>query len=364
MVPRWLLVVAAGGFTVVLNGFVIPILLSNYPEFFSSNPYALPVAIFISLIFVLPFAIHYSHPIYLWIHAHYEGTLMSWVIVIAIGAASGAGLAALGYGLFLKHAALLQRQAPRPITNSQAIAVLIPLMSYPDHIEIPGNDNFDDPNRYAYDNLRMMVFQATRANRNDRFSYTSGLLQLYVLLQLRQLGRGSERLDSILKLRKGKMQDRVVTNVVVPPIVPPDVVDYPTDKLLHLVEGNPFLNAGDRKLAEMKPFKVPRGSTIELEHREGAATPNGVAQDIVRIERPGFYTLEFACAPSMGATGLPPGFVISDHKIAHSVESVGVTITMTYRIERNQPEYVIQDYQQWAENLFDGLKGTLPARQR
>lgn len=111
VVPRWVLDAAGGALSLVLNGIVIPLLLAQHPQFFMSNPYALPVAVGVSLFFLLPFVLHYSQPFYRRVSVRFAGRskAMVWSVVLGVGAIVGAGLSGLGYGLFLKHSASLEQ---------------------------------------------------------------------------------------------------------------------------------------------------------------------------------------------------------------------------------------------------------------
>lgn len=111
VVPRWLLDAAGGALSLVLNGIVIPLLLAQHPQFFMSNPYALPVAVGVSLLFLLPYVLHFSQPFYRRVSVRFAGRskAMVWSVVLGVGAIAGAGLSGLGYALFLKHSASLEQ---------------------------------------------------------------------------------------------------------------------------------------------------------------------------------------------------------------------------------------------------------------
>jgi hypothetical protein len=91
----------------VLNAFVIPILIQQYPDFFESNPAALPLAVIATLLLLLPLACHHSWKIFGLINGRIgsKHPSMAWISVIAIGALIGGASAGGGYWLYLRHTA-------------------------------------------------------------------------------------------------------------------------------------------------------------------------------------------------------------------------------------------------------------------
>jgi hypothetical protein len=107
MVPPWLLDAAGFLALLFLNGLVIPLLIENYPEFFKSNPRALPLALGVTLLCLFPFVWHHSPKFFRLIDSRIGVTSLSmaWFIVILMGCAAGGLISGGGYWLFLKHTA-------------------------------------------------------------------------------------------------------------------------------------------------------------------------------------------------------------------------------------------------------------------
>src|SRR5258708_25912694 len=104
---RKILEILAAVGSIVLNGFVVPLLIEQYPEYFKDNPWILPISVVVSASLALPLLLHYLIPVLIGGIHRQLGTrypVMAWIVVIAGGAVVGAGIAAGGSSLFLKHA--------------------------------------------------------------------------------------------------------------------------------------------------------------------------------------------------------------------------------------------------------------------
>src|SRR5205807_449897 len=119
---RKLLEILAAVGSIVLNGIVVPILIEQYPEWFKDDPWILPVSVVLSAALAAPLLLRELAPsvlgsVHRQIGARYP--VMTWLVVIGIGASVGAGLAAGGYWLLLKHERHLAKSHPSTPDTSQ-----------------------------------------------------------------------------------------------------------------------------------------------------------------------------------------------------------------------------------------------------
>src|SRR5258708_1355482 len=129
---RKILEILAAVGSIVLNGFVVPLLIEQYPEYFKDNPWILPISVVVSASLALPLLLHYLIPVLIGGIHRQLGTrypVMAWIVVIAVGALVGAGIAAGGYWLLLKHERhLAKSHLPNPPDNGASITP-VPLHS-------------------------------------------------------------------------------------------------------------------------------------------------------------------------------------------------------------------------------------------
>ena len=112
----------------IVNGFLLPVLIAQYPEFFERNPYALPVFVGLTLLCLVPLLWHYLSSFHALVNGRWSRTPVAWLIVMAAGAIMGSGIAALGYSLFIRHQQHLSeqdttRQPPLPAAPVATVSV-------------------------------------------------------------------------------------------------------------------------------------------------------------------------------------------------------------------------------------------------
>lgn len=105
----------------MLNAFLIPILIQQYPDFFESNPEALPLALAATLVLLLPVAWHHFRNLLGLIHERFGGKhpSMAWIAVIVIGALVGGLASGGGYWLYMKHTAHATRTAENRLRSQR-----------------------------------------------------------------------------------------------------------------------------------------------------------------------------------------------------------------------------------------------------
>jgi hypothetical protein len=122
---------------------------------------------------------------------------------------------------------------------------------------------------------------------------------------------------------------------------------------MHTLGDNEFLDQIKRSLWTTRPFYLPRGTTVTLLEKP---PKEDVLQSIVRLERLGYYRLDFILIPSFGMQGqAPAGF----RTPIQNVNAYTVIVTMNYEVHRKGDGFEPETYTQWAESLFSGLKNIM-----
>jgi hypothetical protein len=241
-----------------------------------------------------------------------------------------------------------------PITKSLRFTAVIPLTDASQSVPVPMNTNNEDPKADFYQDLLGMTARPDQPppgvtykerkldSPGDKFLFVTRLMQYYVLHSLRVLQGG----------RKGTKwtAGKGVTAIDVMPIIAPDATPYPTDALIHALVDSEFFNPGDRMFWTARPFQLPHGTNISLAERQPKDSP---FECFVRLERSGYYRIDFVTSPSIAIQGQPPaGFQTP----TPSVNSYPVTVTMNYEVQRRGDGFEPDIYARWADSLFSGLK--------
>ena len=271
-------------------------------------------------------------------------------------------------------------QSLQPVSKSSSFSTVVPvatvLLGRPFR-RIPFDENINDPRADFYRALAMLgqrpfenppgiTFQEKPlGDPNVARVFLAQLLQYYTLCRIRELQHGVVAFSVTKFLGKEPAEAKAID---VPPVPVPDPVPYSIDSLFRALEGNEFLNLyvysksakdgvetphwdqPERTYWQNRehPFQVPRGTSISFSGNDHDPERNG------RLERPGFYKLQFSVVPLFGAKGsLPENFYTS----WPGVDSYSCRITMTYEIQqRADGGFAPNLYAQWAGDLFAGLK--------
>jgi hypothetical protein len=114
----------------------------------------------------------------------------------------------------------------------------------------------------------------------------------------------------------------------------------------------------------LRQVNFPKYTKFSLIERPSSPT-TGVAQYIVRLERPGYFLIDFTITPTIGpitVTGvsgasIPRGFQPNPGE-APTIVGYPFIVTMKYEIHRTNDgqSWTEEDYVKWADGLFAGLK--------
>ncbi len=250
-------------------------------------------------------------------------------------------------------------QASLPITKTDRFATLIPFHGEWKNIPVPLNENLTDPHEEFYSEL---VSLASRPDKqptgwppykerrfesgDEQFAFVTRLTQFYVFHSIYWMGKG---VAGGMKWTAGVG----VTPIEKKPISPPDAAPYPTGVLLDALSGNEFLKPMDRELFEVKALNMPTGTRVSfLEHANPAK--GEVFTCTVRLERPGYFRIDFQIQPGVAMSNqLPAGFSSS---AVQGTTTYTIGVTMNYEIQRRSDGFHTEQYAAWADALFEGLR--------
>jgi hypothetical protein len=261
------------------------------------------------------------------------------------------------------------RVAPLPpLKKVDKFATVVPFDASNKNMPVPMNINYNDPKARFYGDLLGLAGRPAKqqdgtawpVERNFNSPDAAGvfigrLLQFYVFRSIDELQRDSEGIQWT-----AEQGSKPIVRVG---IVPPDSTPYPTKVLLAELSKSEFLRAGDRMLWERsRPVSLPKHTKLSLiEHPSSPTT--GVAQYIVRLERPGYLSLDFKVTQTLGpitvggvsGASVPKGFQPTPG--GAPIVGYPFIVTMTYEIHRiKDGEFQTEDYAKWADALFAGLK--------
>jgi len=245
-----------------------------------------------------------------------------------------------------------------PLVKSLRFSVVVPFTTSSKNVPIPMNVNRDDPKTDFYSDLLTLASRPDQPppgisykerkldTPDEKIIFINRLMQYYVLHSLRILQRGRQG----TKWTAGKG----VTAIDVNPIPTPDETLYSIEALKQALGDNEFFNQQmERPLWTVRPFFVPRDTQISFIEKP---PKENVVESTVRLERPGYYRLDFILTPSFGMEGqAPAGFQTP----TQNVSSYTVVMTMKYEFQRTPEDFESEIYAQWAESLFSGLRNIM-----
>jgi hypothetical protein len=242
-----------------------------------------------------------------------------------------------------------------PIERTVKFAVMIPFDTAPNAFPIPHDENPDDPMFRTYGDLASLATKETMppsardaVNKGERTSWNSvpvstedapaffgKLLRYYILTSIDNLQRNSVTvaIGYPAEARAG--------------IEPPNVVPYPNKKLFRELAKSSFYWPFEWE--HKPPIRMPKGTEIRFAEEEKPAAY------LVRLERPGYFKIEYKVTQSMG-TGVgsvPKNFATSR---ASTTMQWAFFVTMHYTIyDSDDNDFNPSLYAQWADALYDGL---------
>jgi hypothetical protein len=257
---------------------------------------------------------------------------------------------------------------PPPITKVNKFATIVPFDPTNKNVPIPMNANYEDEKARYYSDLLGLGARPEKQKdgtawpdeRNfdteeSRGQFIGRLLQCYVARSIDELERDSEG----MQWTAGQGSKPIIRVG----IAPPDRAPYSAKSFIAEVAKSGFLRPMDQMVWENRSVDFPRHTKISLiEHPTSPAT--GVAQYIVRLERPGYFSIDFKVTQTLGpirVTGvsgasMPKGF----HPASGTMDAMlgyPFIVTMAYEIQRtNDDDFRPEDYVTWVDALFAGLK--------
>lgn len=256
----------------------------------------------------------------------------------------------------------------RPIEKTDSFSTLVPFHAEWTNSPIPVNENLNDPHQEYYDGLLQLAnrpdhqlegwpeYRARSFESLDQqFTFVTRLLQFDIFRSLYFLQRG---VVGGVKWTSGVG----VTPINRKPVVPPDAAPYAQERINALLTSSEFLRPTDELLWENKPFMLPLGT--EMSFVESANPAKGeVLTCIVRLERPGYFRLDFESQPGPAIDNqLPAGF---SSPAARGTTTYSMVVSMKYRIERKRDQgFNADQYSIWADSLFDGLRKAMAFEER
>jgi hypothetical protein len=181
----------------------------------------------------------------------------------------------------------------------------------------------------------------------EKASYLEQCIIYSIVKSLISIQRGKSTIG--YKVQKGAFSD------VLPPVPPPNEVEYPTQKLIEKMEAElPMKGEVHNFTLKHTALKMPAGSDFEISASGVAINP----LKFVRITNPQLFTLEFSVKSIGTSNGIPndvwpPGL----EGIPLQVETFSFTIKMNLEIKRTPANvYEVEDLRRWADGIWVGLR--------
>ena len=246
-----------------------------------------------------------------------------------------------------------------PIEKTDSFSTLVPFQGESKNAPIPMDINFTDPHSEFYASLFQLANRSDKQpegwpaykNRkfespDERIAFVTRLMQVDVFRSIYVLQAGVSGIS--------QTEGVGLTPIHKKPIVPPDGVPYPAKEVLALLSDNEFFSPIDYALWNSQPL-MPIGTHVSfIEH----ANPEKgeVFTCIVRLERPGYFRIDFEIQPGLAMNNtFPAGF--SNQRV-QGTTTYSVTVSMKYEIQRknDDKQFHAEQYAIWADSLFDGLQ--------
>lgn len=254
------------------------------------------------------------------------------------------------------------------VKKKDKFAIVIPFNPANKNVPIPINTASNDPNEGFFRGLMDLADRPEKqadgtpwpverdfTSENSRGIFIGRLLQYYIFRSIDELERDSEGIEWT---REGGSRPLVRVG-----IAPPDRTPYSIQLLFAELSNSPFFGARDRMIWKVRSVDLPVHAHFSfLEHPSSPKT--GVAQYVVRLERPGYFLIDLVVTQTIGpieiagVTGasLPKGFQPGPRDLP-TTAGYPFIITMTYEIHRTSDmEFSTEDYVKWADGLFGALK--------
>jgi hypothetical protein len=248
----------------------------------------------------------------------------------------------------------------RPLMKEGRFTTLIPFHAEWKNAPILLNEITSDPHEDFYSDLVGLAdrpdvpppgwppYQERRFDSLDeQFSFVARLVQFEVFKSIYSLHKG---VSGGIKWTAGVG----VTPIDKKPIVPPDAVPYPTQDIMKVLSQSEFLKPFDRSLWNRAPIVMPFGTHISFsEHKN--PEKGEVFTCVIRLERVGFFTVDFDVQSGVGMNNqLPAGF---SSRAIQGTTTYTLGVTMKYVIQRRTDQGFRPDrYALWLDSLFDGLQ--------
>jgi hypothetical protein len=251
-------------------------------------------------------------------------------------------------------------QSKAPITSTDRFATLVPFHAEWKDVPVPINENIVDEHEEFFSELVVLadrpakqpegwpVYQERNFESGDeQFAFVTRLIQFYVLQSIYSLGRG---VSAGMKWTAGIG----VTPIEKKAIIPPDAAPYSPTALLDALSANEFLNPVAKLRFGGKPLSLPAGTRVSLLERGGPKSGE-VFTCVVRLEKPGYFRIDFEIQPGLGMSNqLPVGFSTAATK---GTTTYTLGVTLKYEIQqRSDFGFHPDQYAVWAGALFNGLR--------
>jgi hypothetical protein len=179
----------------------------------------------------------------------------------------------------------------------------------------------------------------------EKASYLEKCIIYSIVKSLISIQRGKSTIG--YKVQKGAFSD------VLPPVPPPNEVEYPPEKLIEKMEAElPMKGETHSFTLKHAPLKMPSGSDFTV----SATAP----LRFVRIANPQLFTLEFSVQYIGTFNGIPTNAWPSGLEgIPLQIETFSFTIKMNLEIRRTPANvYEVEDLKRWSDGLWAGLQST------
>jgi hypothetical protein len=249
-----------------------------------------------------------------------------------------------------------------PEVKTRRFATLVPIVPTWTNSPIPMDTNIEDPHRDFYSDLLRLAgrpdkqpadwqqYKDRQLEADHGSAFAVRLIQYHIFRSIYRLHRGSSG-GTRWTVGKG------VTPIEIEPIVPPDAMPYANDRVLNMLLDNEFFRPEDKMLWKFDNgrLQVPRGTTVSLMETPAIPQQGQMLVCTVRLERPGYYKLDFDVSSGIGANGMmPSGY---EPQMVPGVSTWTVTVTMRSEVEKRKDNgFQPGLYSAWADALFDGLR--------